>query len=114
MTNDEKKRMTLPGSDVEVVVSPAEEIAKHEADPNADVILVCCYADTPTHFNDNIITQCSECGIDIRERPHNPKNARRLCFHCALPLIEHARNGGEELHVTEASVKEAGLGEKQN
>lgn len=100
-----KKIVTLPGTDLDATVSPVEEIEAL----TEEIIVVCMPASSPSNFPDDIEGVCAECGMKIRERPHNPKNGRRLCFGCAVPLISEAVKKGDvpELHVSDKSWDEA-------
>jgi hypothetical protein len=61
---------------------------------HADV-LVCARLTQPLIMPDNAIGICDQCGEAVQHRPHVPKQPRKLCLVCALPLAGKAAAKGE-------------------
>jgi hypothetical protein len=61
---------------------------------HADAV-VCVRLTQPLIMPDNVIGLCAECGEAIQHRPHVPKQPRKICMECALPLASKAAKKGE-------------------
>lgn len=69
-------------------------IVSDEEAEAADFV-VCCTADMPSLFDDNVSTTCAECGTAIYHRPSIPKKPKKICIECALKLSEDTSPHGE-------------------
>ena len=75
-----------PRSDAEELLRKIQVVSDEEAE-EADIV-VCCTADMPRYFDDDVFTTCAECGSAIFHRPHAPKKPRKVCIECAARLAE--------------------------
>lgn len=62
-----------------------------EEDAEAADFVVCCTADMPRRFHDDVETTCHDCRAGIFHRPSAPKKPHKICFHCALERAEAGR-----------------------
>ena len=58
-------------------------------------LVVCVEADSfPKYFYDDVFTQCTDCSISIRHRPHAPKKPPKVCPKCAIVRLEKENQHG--------------------
>jgi hypothetical protein len=72
---------------------PKIQIVSDEEAEEADVV-VCCTADMPSYFDDNVYTTCAECGVEIYHRPYMPKKPRKVCIECAIKMSDESKGKG--------------------
>lgn len=75
-------------------------------------VIVCIPVSDPkfaSRPHDNIEEhQCFRCGVMVTERPHNPKNVKRICMPCLeteLPSL--LAKGGMDVRASKTSMREA-------
>lgn len=57
--------------------------------------VVCARLTSPLLMPDNLIDLCAKCRRAIQYRPHVPKRPPKICFECALPIVEKEAAKGE-------------------
>jgi len=67
------------------------------------LVLVCARITTPLYLADNRVGKCYDCRCKVQYRPHAPRHSRKVCFECAMPLIED----GAEVTTTPKMVADA-------
>lgn len=61
------------------VIASEQELPRDEP-----VIIVCLYADEPTPYSDNAVSECQGgCGRKVQYRPHHPDWTIKMCGECA-------------------------------
>ena len=70
-------------------------------------VVVCVSADRETHFSDNVVAICSECGALVQHRPDVPSHLVPICCKCALPRMTKAAEAGALIiGLTERTLEE--------
>ncbi len=57
--------------------------------------VVCIEVSDPLHFPDNLVGKCCKCEKAVQHRPHIPVTPQLICWECALPGMEEARDEGD-------------------
>jgi hypothetical protein len=57
--------------------------------------VVCIPVTNPMKFWDNQVSTCRKCGCLIQHRPHVPKTPPKICWDCALPGMNEARESDD-------------------
>ena len=58
------------------------ERLKAAGEPTAGRLMICVTADHEG-FEDDLFTDCGECGVRLRYRPYMPDDVKRICLGCA-------------------------------
>lgn len=67
-----------------------KNIVSDEEAEEADAVVCAPLADSP--FEDNVHTECAECGCQIMHRPHAPKKPKKICMECAIEQSSNTRH----------------------
>lgn len=76
-----------------------------EKNEEEQVVVICANPDTPSPWDDNIETQCFECGAKVIHRPHIPHQSIKVCIQCGTALLAKER-GKVEVGVLQKSREE--------
>ncbi len=66
------------------------QVVSDEEAAKADFV-VCCTADMPSPFTDNVMATCAFCATAIIHRPYMPKEPLKICIECAMNLPERGK-----------------------